>query len=217
VIDRRVEPGQTVAASFTTPILFVVVPDLAGEMYIYAKVDEADIGQIRAAQEANRPVRFTVDAYPGEEFVGKVKQIRGRSSLVETIVTFPVVVSTQNTEKKLLAGMTASLFFETQIRENTLQVPNAAISFYPPLTLVRGADRKLLETNRISSLENPEEQSTTEAPSRPPARNERHVWIDAGGYLKSVQVTVGISDEQFTEILAGELKEGDQVVTGIGT
>jgi HlyD family secretion protein len=218
VIDRRVEPGQTVAASFTTPILFIVVPDLAGEMHIFAKVDEADIGQVRAAQEANRPVRFTVDAYPGEEFVGKVKQIRGRSSLIETIVTFPVVVSTQNTEKKLLAGMTASLFFETQVRENILQVPNAAISFYPPLTMVRGADRQLLETNRVSSLENPAEESpAVESPTQPAARNQRHVWIDAGGYLKSVQVTVGISDEHFTEILAGDLKEGDQVVTGIGT
>ncbi len=218
VIERRVETGQTVAASFTTPILFVVVPDLAGEMYIYAKVDEADIGQISAAQKADRPVRFTVDAYPGDEFTGKVKQIRGRSSLVETIVTFPVIVSTMNTEKKLLPGMTANLYFETQVRDDALKVPNAAISFFPPLTLVRGADRQLLEANRISSLDNPAEKAAETQPDvRPAGRNQRHVWIDAGGYLKSVVVTVGISDEQFTEIVGGDLKAGDQVVTGIGT
>jgi HlyD family secretion protein len=217
VIERRVEQGQTVAASFTTPILFVVVPDLAGEMHIFAKVDEADIGQIRGAKEADRPVRFTVDAYPGEEFTGKVKQIRGRSSLIETIVTFPVVVSTLNTEKKLLPGMTANLHFETQVRDGVLKVPNAAISFFPPLDLVRGADRLLLEAHRVSSLDNPAEQEPASEEVRPAGRNQRHVWIDAGGYLKSVEVTVGISDEQFTEIVAGDLKEGDQVVTGIGT
>jgi HlyD family secretion protein len=213
VIDRRVEPGQTVVASFTTPILFVVVPDLSGEMHILAKVDEADIGLVREAQESSRPVRFTVDAYP-EEFHGTVKQIRSRPALVETIVTFPVVVSTQNPDLKLLPGMTANLKFQTEVRDDVLRVPNAAISFFPPIAHVRGADLKLLEANRISSLAAPTEPSETgESEARP---GGRFVWIDAGGYLKSVEVTVGISDEHFSEIVAGNLKPGDKVVVGIG-
>jgi HlyD family secretion protein len=145
IIDRRVEPGQTVAATFATPILFVVTPDLAGEMHVFAKVDEADIGLVREAQDAGRPVRFTVDAYPEEEFVGKIKQIRSRSSTIESVVTFPVVVTTTNQNRKLLPGMTGNLLFTTAVKDNALRVPNTAIRFYPPAQQVRIQDRRLLD------------------------------------------------------------------------
>lgn len=208
VIDRLVEPGQTVAAAFTTPVLFVVAPDLAGEMHIFAKVDEADIGLVRTAQESNRPVRFTVDAYPDSGFVGKVKQIRSSSSLLEGVVTFPVVVSTTNSERKLLPGMTANLEFEIDSREEALRVPNAAIRFYPPAKHVREEDRKLLSADDDHVYSPSHEQSAEDD-------DQRHVWVAAGHELKAVQVTVGITDEHFTEILGGDLEPGDEVVVAI--
>jgi len=126
-----------VAAAFTTPVLFVVAPDLAGEMHIFAAVHEADIGLVKMAQENGRPVHFTVDAYPGEPFEGTIRQIRSRSAFVQSVVTFPVVVSTTNADRKLMPGMTANLFFETETKEDVLRVANSAIHFFPPTKFVR--------------------------------------------------------------------------------
>ena len=216
IIDRRVEPGQTVAATFTTPILFVVAPDLAGEMHVFAKVDEADIGLVREAQEADRPVRFTVDAYPDEEFVGKIKQIRSRSATIESVVTFPVVVSTTNSKRKLLPGMTGNLFFTTAVKENALRVPNAAIRFYPPAQYVRIQDRKLLDPEAGAKDADEAESGGKDAPlTSVQWRNRRHVWVTEGPWLKAVEVTIGISDDQYTEIVSHNVSEGDRVATGI--
>ncbi len=216
IIDRRVEPGQTVAASFTTPVLFVVTPDLAGEMHIFAKVDEADIGLVREAQQADRPVRFTVDAYPDDQFYGRVKQIRSSSTIIERVVTFPVVVSTTNPEKKLLPGMTASLHFETAVKENVRRVPNAAISFFPTAEQVRGEDRMLLAPGEPFQKQG-DVAAVEEEGSLSRRRNRRHVWIVDGRLLRAVPITVGISDDAFTEIVSGDLKGRANVVTGIGT
>lgn len=215
IIDRRVEPGQTVAATFTTPVLFVVVPDLAGEMHIFAKVDEADIGLVREAQQADRPVRFTVDAYPDDEFHGRVKQIRSSSTMIERVVTFPVVVTTTNPERKLLPGMTASLHFETAIKENVRRVPNSAISFFPASEFVRSEDRKLLTPASDHWAKNTEPGATEDRGSRARRRHQRHLWVVDGRFVRAVPVTVGISDEMYTEIVSGDLTGDEQVVTGM--
>ena len=90
IIDRKVDPGQTVASQFQTPELFIVAPDMRKEMHVFASVDEADIGLIRDAQEAGQPVHFTVDAYPDDLFEGKIFQIRRNSTTTQNVVTYPV-------------------------------------------------------------------------------------------------------------------------------
>ncbi len=112
VINREVDPGQTVASSFQTPELFVIAPEMDKHMYVYASVDEADIGLIRAAQSQGRVVKFTVDAYPGDLFEGRVHQIRKNSTTTQNVVTYPVVIEAPNPDLKLLPGMTANLSFQ---------------------------------------------------------------------------------------------------------
>ena len=90
--DRKVDPGQTVAAQFQTPVMFVVAPDLEKKVYVYASVDEADIGLIREAQSRNEPVTFTVDAYLNDEFTGKIFQVRLNPTTVQNVVTYTVIV-----------------------------------------------------------------------------------------------------------------------------
>ena len=132
VIDRKIDPGQTVAATFQTPELFIVAPDMRKEMHVFASVDEADIGLIRDAQESGQPVRFTVDAYPDDLFEGKIFQIRKSSTTTQNVVTYPVVVSAPNPDLKLLPGMTASISFQVaRDATNVLRIPNAALRFYP--------------------------------------------------------------------------------------
>ena len=126
VIDRKIEPGQTLAAQFQTPELFVVAPDIRKEVHIFASVDEADIGLIRAAWEAKQPVEFSVDAYPDLLFKGFIKQIRLSPVVTQNVVTYPVVVSAENPELKLMPGMTASLSFQTESRDQCVRIPNAA-------------------------------------------------------------------------------------------
>lgn len=126
VVERNVEPGQTVAASMSTPQLFLLANDLS-EMEILASVDESDIGQIREGQAA----RFTVQAYPDEQFEGVVRQVRLQSSVQENVVNYTVVVSVQNDDGRLLPGMTATVDFIVERVEQVLKVPNAALRFRP--------------------------------------------------------------------------------------
>lgn len=220
IIDRRVEPGQTVAASFTTPVLFTVAPDLAGQMDIFAAVDEADIGHVTAALKDKRPVHFTVDAYQGERFEGTIRQIRSRSVVIENVVTFPVVVSTTNADRKLMPGMTANLFFETETKRDVLRVPNSAIHFFPPARFVRPEDRELLSPGRVPEPEvGAEGEPDVMRTWMPVTDDRRHLWVADGHQLRAVEVTIGISDEFFTEITSGDLQDGFEVVisTGSGT
>lgn len=126
VVERNVEPGQTVAASMSAPQLFLIANDLA-EMEILASVDESDIGQI----EDGQTVRFTVQAYPDESFVGTVRQVRLQSTTLENVVNYSAVVAVKNESGRLLPGMTASVDFMVETAENVLRVPNAALRFRP--------------------------------------------------------------------------------------
>lgn len=127
VLLRQVEPGQTVAASFQTPVLFQIAEDLA-QMQIELTVDESDVGQIREGQ----PVRFTVDAFRGRDFNGSVRQVRLSATNNQNVITYPVVVTVDNRDLSLLPGMTANAEIEVSSRENVLRVPNAALRFRPP-------------------------------------------------------------------------------------
>ena len=96
VIDRKVDPGQTMAAQFQTPVMFVVAPDLEKKVYVYASVDEADIGLIRDAQKHKQPVTFSVDAYPKDSFTGQIAQVRLNPTTVSNVVTYTVIVEAAN-------------------------------------------------------------------------------------------------------------------------
>jgi HlyD family secretion protein len=218
VINRKIDQGQTVAAQFQTPELFVVAPDLRSKMHVLASVDEADIGLIREAQAGKLPVRFTVDAYPDDLFEATVFQIRMSSTTTQNVVTYPVVLTAPNADLKLLPGMTASLSFQVDEAKSTLRIPNAALRFYPPLEQVRPEDRWLLEA--VDPAPESEEAATSKRSALETARsrrgrNRRHVWVIDGGYLKVVRVGTGIGDNRHTQMVSGELTEGQQLVTGI--
>ncbi len=218
VIERKIDPGQTVAASFQTPDLFTVAPDMRKEMHVYASVDESDIGLIRDAQLNGVPVRFTVDAYPDDLFEGKIFQIRKNATTSQNVVTYPVVVSAPNPDLKLLPGMTASLSFQVAERVDKLRVPNAALRYFPQRELVHPDDRPLLE----GALQNEEvdEQAKTARSAEDKAesrrlRNRRHVWTEQGELLRAVEIVTGLNDSKNTEVVSGELREGTKLVTGI--
>ena len=223
VIDRKIDPGQTVAASFQTPELFVVAPDMRKEMHIHASVDEADIGLIKAAQHQAYPATFTVDAYPEKLFRGTIHEIRLNSTTVQNVVTYPVIVSAPNPDLELLPGMTASLSFQVDHRDDIIKIPNAALRYYPNSKHVRPADLLILEGQGESSSAGGqnEEQSSEKSLSADERsklrrdRHRRHVWIADGDLLRAVEVVTGLSDSQFTEMLEGTLKKGDVLVTGI--
>jgi HlyD family secretion protein len=220
VINRKIDPGQMLAAQFQTPELFVIAPTLRERVDVHASVDEADIGLIRRAQEQRLPVTFTVDAYPEELFHGSIHEVRMNSTTTQNVVTYPVIVASENQELKLLPGMTASLSFEVDQRPDTVKIPNAALRFFPSPRQVRDADRALVEGRLDVVDEDQATQSnrTTSAEERNEIRRNhkrRHVWVaDAPGLLRAVDVVIGLSDSQYTEMLDGGLQPDDQVVVG---
>lgn len=151
VIDRKIDEGQTVASGFQTPELFVIAPRMDEVMHVFASVDEADIGLIRDAQQAGREVKFNVDAYPNDDFIGTIEQIRFSSTTTQNVVTYPVVVAAPNPDLKLLPGMTADLSFLIERKTDVLRVPNAALRYFPAEALVRPEDRKVLSGESSTS------------------------------------------------------------------
>ncbi len=221
IIDRKVDSGQTVAAQFQTPELFKVAPDMEKRMFVYASVDEADIGLIREAQRRGQPVLFTVDAYPNDLFHGKVHQVRLNPTTTQNVVTYPVIVEAPNAELKLLPGMTAAISFQIDKHNKVLRVPNAALRFYPKSEHVRPEDRALLEGENRPASENEDsnaviaQHSAEEKAEAGRKRNRRHVWIVEGDCLKAVEIVIGLSDSKYSEVVSGELTEDQSVVTGV--
>lgn len=218
VIDRKVDPGQTVAASYQTPELFTLGPDMRKEMRVFASVDEADIGMIRKAQQRGEPVHFTVSGYPDDLFEGKIFEIRMNSTTTQNVVTYPVVVSVPNPELKLLPGMTADISFQVGEAKDVLRIPNAALRFFPQREHVRPEDHKLLESG--AGAPDPDEptdaaRSADEIAESRKRRNKRHVWVKDGELLRAIPVVTGLNDSKFTELISGDLTEGMKLVTGI--
>ena len=215
VIERRVDEGQTIVASFQIPVLFVVAPEMDQRMYVYASVDEADIGQIRKAKDEKRPVHFTVDAYPDDTFNGIINQVRINPTTNQGVVTYTVVVEAPNEGLRLMPGMTANLSFEIEVHKSVLRVPNAALRFLPKRELVRPGDRDLLE-----ATEDDDPNAAMTAAAKTAAATTatlRHLWLLDGDYLRAVPVTTGISDKEFTEIASPDIHAGDKPVVGIRT
>lgn len=208
VVDRVVDLGQTVAASFQTPVLIKIAQDLS-DMRIDTSFAEADIGNLREGQKA----RFTVDAFPSRNFTGEVQQIRLNPTNQQNVVTYNVRVNVANPELVLLPGMTAYVNIAVQKREKVLLVPNAALRFKP----ADAADKK---------PENGQKTASTAAPGTPPAgapgdkKGKKRdgqsgtVYVLEGEEIKPVSVQLGITDNRNTEVVGGELKEGDRIVLG---
>ncbi len=220
VINRKIDPGQTLAAQFQTPELFVIAPDMRKEMHIRASVDEADIGKIQVAHARKYPVTFTVDAHP-TLFHGTISEIRLSFTTTQNVVTYPVIVSAANPDLKLLPGMTASLSFQVDRRDNVIKIPNAALRFYPLAQHVRAADLPILEgvakpvDDSEEATESAAAKSATQRTQLRTEQKRRHVWIAEGDKLKAVEVITGLIDSEFTEQVKGDLKPGDVLVTGI--
>lgn len=217
VIDRKIDRGQTVAAQFQTPELFVIAPDMRERVRIFAAVDEADIGRIRTGREQGRPVRFTVDAYPGEVFEGDIEQVRLNSDTLQNVVTYPVVLTAANPDLKLLPGMTADISFEIDSRSDVLRVPNAALRFFPKREHVRESDLPILDGEEVLADLKTSSAGRPDADSRADAEEDRlrHVWVVDDGLLKAVAVETGLSDYRTTEVVAGEIDEGLALVVGV--
>ncbi len=220
VINRKIDPGQTLAAQFQTPELFVIAPEMRKKMHVHASVDEADVGHIKVAQQRKLPVTFTVDAYD-TLFEGVVEEIRLSSTTTQNVVTYPVIVAAPNPDLNLLPGMTANISFEVDRRDKAKKIPNGALRFFPQPQHVRKEDKELLE-GKIEELRpesaNEVQETGLSAAERAEARrnrNLRHVWIVDDYQLKAVEVVVGLSDSRFTELVSGDLAVGDKLVTGI--
>jgi HlyD family secretion protein len=216
IIDKKVDEGQTLAAQFQMPELFIIAPDMEKKMLVYANVDEADIGHIRKAEQTQQPVSFKVDAYRDEVFSGVVSQIRLNPTTTQNVVTYTVVVDAPNPDMKLLPGMTANLEFQIERHEDVLRVPNAALRYFPLPEHVRPEDRKLVE----GLVEARDEQQRRREAGLPGELEEssgtkRHVWVKQGALLEAVEVTVGISDSKYSELVAGDLPAGTNLATGL--
>jgi HlyD family secretion protein len=194
VISRSVDVGQTVAAALYAPTLFLIAQDLT-RMQVDTNVAEADIGKVRAGM----PVTFTVDAYPQRSFRGMVRQVRDNAQTIQNVVTYDAVIDVDNTDHLLKPGMTASVTFVYATNDDALRLPNAAIRFKP--------DPATLAAMRSATAEPAARESNGSLRS-----DERLVWVRRGTTSGQVTVRAGISDGSSTEVLAGDLREGDEVV-----
>jgi HlyD family secretion protein len=189
VVSRNVDVGQTVAATFQTPTLFLVAEDLT-RMQVGASVSESDIGRVATDQE----VAFSVDAYPGVTFNGRVSQVRNAPVTVQNVVTYEVVVSVDNSDLRLKPGMTANVSITTASRPDALRVPTSALRFRPPA-----------DSDRAGAA----------AAADAPTPHGTRVWVlDAAGRPRPVPVSGGIADDRFTEVASG-LHEGDRVIVAL--
>jgi HlyD family secretion protein len=240
IVERNVNPGQTVAASLSAPQLFLIANDLT-KMRILALVGESDIDQISDGQD----VKFSVQALPNQTFMGKVEQVRLQSTTVDNVVSYTVVVAVDNPEKKLLPGMTARVDFLVNTVQGVLKVPNAALRFKPSEEVIdriglvaapspspraeratgedsptasepgrgEGRRRRSEASGSSASLSGSEATSSRGDRTR---RNGGTLYVVAeDGKLKALRVRVGLSDGVSTEVEGRELTEGMKVVTGV--
>ncbi|MBI2806445.1 MAG: efflux RND transporter periplasmic adaptor subunit [Planctomycetes bacterium] len=214
IIERKVDPGQTVVSSFQTAELFVVAPDMEKHMHIFASVDEADIGMIRSATEKGMAVKFTVDAYPNDLFEGKIYQIRNSSTTTQNVVTYPVVIETPNPGLKLRPGMTANISFQIEAKDDVLRLPAIALRFQPQPAQVRPEDRHYVEAV-ITPTETGTRRSAKDKANAARSRFNRVVWAQEERFLRAVPVKLGLMESQYAEILESELTEGQLIVTGM--
>jgi HlyD family secretion protein len=197
VISRLVELGQRISASVSIPTIFVIAQDLT-KMQVDANVSEADIGGMMEGKD----VGFTVDAYPGEQFRGKIRQVRNAPVSVQNVVTYDVVVGVDNSDLRLKPGMTANVSIVVARKDEIIKVPNAALRFKPPQ----------------ASVAVPTGTTGRQAAGGNDLVAGKTVWkMGASGDPEAVILQAGISDGSFTEVAGGALNEGDPIIVGLDT
>ena len=235
VVSRDVNVGQTVAASLSAPTLFTIANDLT-QMQIIANIDQADIGLVEQAKS----VRFSVDAFPGKDFEGQIQQLRLNPQNVQNVVTYNVVIDVNNLEQKLKPGMTANLIITIDERNNVLKVPNAALRFTPQDASARrergqgqgqgqgsgagtgGGQRRRQQDGNVNNAgaTSDNQQGSGErrfAPASAPVieGQTRLIWVlGQDGKPQSRRIKVGLTDGSSTEVVEGNLQEGEIVITG---
>ena len=237
VVSRDVNVGQTVAASLSAPTLFTIAQDLT-QMQVIANIDQADIGLVEQAKS----VAFTVDAFPGEEFKGAIQQMRLNPQNVQNVVTYNVVIDVANPAQKLKPGMTANLTVTIDERNDVLKVPNSALRFTPQTAQTndaaqaragngngqrRGAARRQNAgngtTDNAAAAAQQSDGTNAQQPRQQFARatepvlpgQTRRLWVlGADGKPEPRRIKVGLSDGSATEVVEGDLREGDVVITG---
>ncbi len=225
VIDRAINVGQTVAASFQAPVLFQIANDLT-KMQMECYIDEADIGKVKDGQK----VKFTVDAFTNENFNGVVTQVRYSPEVVQNVVTYTTIVEVNNRERKLMPGMTATVSIITDTAKDVLRVPNEALRFTPSLPpeemkeiFVKLREERMAERGVTSQREKagPKEssqrrqQGSSGFMQMARRKDFGQVWIEnEKGQLRPVFIKTGVTDNTYTEIVRGDLKEGQLVITG---
>jgi HlyD family secretion protein len=198
VISRNVDVGQTVAASLQAPTLFTIAKDLT-KMQVDTNVSEADVGRITVGQDST----FTVDAYLGRIFRGKVSEIRNAPIIVQNVVTYDVVIQVDNQDLKLKPGMTANVSVMIAHREGVLKIPNAALRFRP--------ESAKKETGKGSSP--PQKVGDQVKSSQGDQGRPGRIWIlSKEGKPTPVSIVLGITDGTFSEVMSGDLREGGEVI-----
>jgi len=235
VVSRDVNVGQTVAASLSAPTLFTIANDLT-QMQVIANIDQADIGLVEQAKS----VKFSVDAFPGKDFDGKIQQMRLNPQNVQNVVTYNVVIDVSNPEQKLKPGMTANLTITIDERNNVLKVPNSALRFMPADASAQRTGRSgdnagnsggrrspgTQQANNANGTSSPTSSPQSDAqqsgerqfaPANAPVLEgqTRRIWVlGQDGKLQSRRIKVGLTDGASTEVVEGNLQEGEMVVTG---
>jgi HlyD family secretion protein len=202
VLDRQVDPGQTVAASFQTPTLFTLAQDLT-KMKLIVDVDEADIGNVRVGQTAT----FRVDAYPDRSFSSKVSEVRSTPKTSNGVVTYQTVLAVDNSERLLQPGMTATAEITVTHVEDVLLVPNAALRFTPPAAQqAEGGGFRLLP--RPPGLQR-RDRSLEDGQSR--------VWRTSDDGIEPVSLELGPTDGRVTVMRSGDLMAGAAVIVDVAS
>jgi HlyD family secretion protein len=216
IINRSIEEGQTVAANFSAPTLFTIAEDLT-LMRILANVDESDIGQIKEGQK----VKFTVQTYSDKTFEGEVNQIRLKASTNSNVVNYTVVISAKNEEHLLLPGMTATVDFYVDSRENVMLIPNTALRFEPTEEMQKELKKNMDEEfskRRNDKKPDNNKQSGQEKSAAAKSKNNSVMvyYLDGANKLKITPVETGLTDGKNTEVLMSpDLKSGMKVITGL--
>lgn len=219
VISRSVDVGQTVAASLSAPTLFTIAEDLH-KMQVNTNIAEGDVGRLQEGMDAT----FTVDAFTGRTFKGKISQIRNAATTLQNVVTYDAVIDVNNDDLKLRPGMTASTTVIYAEKDDALSVSNAALRFRPPpdITAPSGSgsagEHRHHEGHKegsVGGLEGggPSPAASGEAGAAPGGRGEgKPLWIEKDGLAVSVRVRLGLGDGSYTEIVSHHLHEGDLVI-----
>ncbi len=202
VLARAVEPGQVVAATFQTPVLFKLAEDLT-KMQLEVDVDEADIGHVQEKQHST----FSVDAFQDRQFPALITQVRFAPKTKDNVVTYQAVLEVDNAELLLRPGMTATATITTATRADATLVPNAALRFQPPPAAPPRVRFRFGPPTNLGD--------TAVTPPLARAGSIQRVWFLKDGAPQPIEVKVGISDGLLTEVTSGALKPGDRVITGI--